>query len=249
MSSSSVPGGRDFEALLSLAAGAMRGPGGDSRRDEALGGLFARQTASSPLSGAEAFDGASVVRELRSISPRLHAMLLKCWMSEEDLDAELYQVVAASKERGSAVLEDYSRPEIRALRAACARVDREIERFVGLARFSLRPDGLHAACIEPDHNIAGALLPRLAPRFGESPFAIVDKRRLIAVERRGGHSRFLSGPEALGLLSYPCDAGPEELWKRYYRVIEDPLRRNPGLRRALMPRRYWKHLPEMENPA
>ncbi|MCL2215341.1 MAG: DUF4130 domain-containing protein, partial [Treponema sp.] len=36
----------------------------------------------------------------------------------------------------------------------------------------------------------------------------------------------------------------EALWKHYHKTINNESRDNPNLQRQLMPRRYWKYLPE-----
>jgi probable DNA metabolism protein len=36
----------------------------------------------------------------------------------------------------------------------------------------------------------------------------------------------------------------EELWKHYHKTINNEDRDNPGLQKQLMPKRYWKYLPE-----
>jgi hypothetical protein len=38
----------------------------------------------------------------------------------------------------------------------------------------------------------------------------------------------------------------ESLWREYFREIAIKERMNPRLQAKLMPRRYWKHLVEME---
>jgi probable DNA metabolism protein len=37
----------------------------------------------------------------------------------------------------------------------------------------------------------------------------------------------------------------EELWRHYHRTINNESRKNLHLQRKLMPKRYWKYLPEM----
>jgi len=181
---------------------------------------------------------------LQSHSGLLFDLCLRAWMSEEAVEAELLAVAAEVGLAGDEAAEDYSRPQVRTLRAACKRVDCEIHRLSGFARFSPRGDGVYSAALEPDHNVIAALLPHFARRFGSQDFALVDLRRGIGFETRGGEARGLSGDEAFAALP---DRGDEEailLWRRYFQAIENADRRNERLQRRLMPRRYWKHLPE-----
>jgi uracil-DNA glycosylase len=209
-----------------------------------------------PLSPASAANGASGLAAeaeaasslLRSFSGPLFDMIIRIWMSEEALELPLFRVCADAGLHGDEVLADYARPDIRALNGTSRRVDREICKLKGLARFSPRADGLYAAPLEPDYNIGAALLPHFARRFGAEDFAIVDMRRHLAFARRGGRYESASGAEALAYLPDPAACRDEEtdLWKRYFKATENPARRNPELQRRLMPRRYWRYLPELD---
>ncbi|HSA34375.1 MAG TPA: DUF4130 domain-containing protein, partial [bacterium] len=57
-----------------------------------------------------------------------------------------------------------------------------------------------------------------------------------------------SGPETTRLLnSIPVEEGQdiyEKMWRRYFKDIAIPERRNPRCQRRFMPVRYWKYLTE-----
>jgi probable DNA metabolism protein len=120
----------------------------------------------------------------------------------------------------------------------------------GLARFSPRGDGLFSAPLSPDANIIAALLPHFARRFGNEDFALVDVRRCLAFARLSGRFESASGDEALAYLPSLDSASDEdtELWRRYFKATENPARHNPELQRRLMPKRYWRYLPEIVEP-
>lgn len=188
----------------------------------------------------------SASAELRSFSGELFDAIIRVWMSEEPLELPLFRLCALAAVRGPDVLVDHGNPDLRAVLRASRRVRREIDRLSGLARFSPRGDGLFCAPLEPDANIAAALLPHFARRFGSEDFALVDVRRRLAFARRGGHFESAAGEEALAYL--PDEAGSDEelaLWRRYFKATENPSRKNPELQRRLMPRRYWRYLPEI----
>jgi len=166
-------------------------------------------------------------------------------MSEEGVEPQLLSLASALGRGEAGAAEDYARPETRILRAACSRVEREVHRLQGLARFSPRSDGLYSALLEPDHNVLPALLPHFARRFGGQAFALVDLRRRVAYLSRGGRIEALSGEEAIALGPDRSDEDAQALWRGYFQAIENPARRNPGLQKRLMPARYWKHLPEL----
>jgi len=184
-------------------------------------------------------------RALRSFSEELYDLVIKIWMSECPLELALLQLCAVVSTRGTPALHDRRDPRVRALAQASFRVEREIHRLIGLARFSLRSDGLYSAPVEPDHNVAAALMPTFSARFGPQDFAIVDVKRRLAFVSKSGSERSLCGAEALELLPDGGDAEDPELWRRYFAATDNPSRRNPSLQKRLMPVRYWKHLVEL----
>jgi probable DNA metabolism protein len=238
-----------FEALLVLARKAADERVAPEAVANALapeGELFALLGPAPLVSPAAASDEAErAASYLRSLSGELFDLILRIWMSEEALEPALLQVCAEVGRRGPELLGDHGDPRVRVLTQASRRVAREINRLVGLARFSLRADGLWSAPIEPDHNVLSALVPSFARRFGSERFAIVDARRRLAVRAEGRAVEFLAGERALELLPDRGDEGDAILWRRYFVATENPARRNPGLQRRLMPARYWKYLPEL----
>jgi probable DNA metabolism protein len=217
-----------------------------SFRDRPLSGVPPLDALDSRLTGpCRAAEAPS--SELRAFSSELFDTVIRIWMSEAALELPLLRLCAYAGLHGSDVLEDYGNPDLRAVAGASRRVSREIERLCGLARFSPRDDGLLAAALEPDANIVAALLPHFARRFGHEDFALVDVRRRLAFARRDGDFESAIGAEALAFLPDEMGDDDEEvsLWRRYFEGTENPSRKNPELQCRLMPRRYWRYLPEI----
>jgi probable DNA metabolism protein len=238
-----------FEALLVLAWKAVDEGEAPEAVANALapeGELFAL-LGPAPLVSPAAASGAAAraAERLRALSGELFDLIMRIWMSEEALEQALLDLCAEVGRRGPELLGDYGDPRVRALTQASRRVSREINRLVGLARFSRRRDGVWSAPIEPDCNILSALVPSFSRRFGNEAYAIVDAKRRIAVRAEGGSIEFLADESAMALLPDDDEEGEVDLWRRYFRAAENPARRNPGLQRRLMPARYWKYLPEL----
>jgi probable DNA metabolism protein len=186
--------------------------------------------------------------ELQAFSCDLYDQIALLWMSEEGLELPLLRGCAKAGRHGSDALLDQSDSDIRAIALCARRVSREIDRFIGIARFSPRSDGLFVAVLESDANIAGALMPHFARRFGTEDFAIVDLKRQLAFAREKGAFICRSGEEALAYLPDSQDAEEDVLlWKRYFKAVEIPSRRNPKLQLGHLPRRYWRFLPEINS--
>ncbi|MGO8694289.1 MAG: TIGR03915 family putative DNA repair protein [Rectinemataceae bacterium] len=187
----------------------------------------------------------AAIVQLRTFSAELYELCLLSWMSSEGLEPLLFDAAREARRSGSSILLDHSREKIRLLRKGCARVEKEIHRLAGLARFDLRRDGIYSAALEPDHAVLPALAPHFLDRFSGRSFALVDCRRRLAILSAAGELHFLGERDALELLPEERGSEAERLWRLYFAAAENPGRRNPELQRRFMPERYWKYLVEL----
>jgi probable DNA metabolism protein len=229
---------------------ALKSPAG---AEESLFSEEEPQMAGAPTPEEGSGAGEEAGARLLALSPRLYAATLRAWMSEEGVETELLELSADFRGRGELAFGDYSRPSLRLLAGAIHRVVREVHRLEGFARFSPRLDPLlgeerFVALLEPDHNVLPSLGPFFLRRFGRTPFALVDLSRGYALASREDGLEFRGAGELEALAPRESEAEEAELWRRYFRATENPARRNPLLQRALMPRRYWPHIIEMEYP-
>ena len=135
------------------------------------------------------------------------------------------------------------------------KVSFEIHRLTGFVRFQETSDGLFFAAIEPDHNILELLAPHFIRRYGSQPWVIYDSRRDkgILYKKPEIHEIILSDKQfnaITGDILQQAKAEDEDLyrslWKAYYKAINIPERKNTRLMLRLLPRRYWKYLPEKQ---
>jgi len=140
---------------------------------------------------------------------------------------------------------DRGDPDVLAVLEAARKVQVEVHRITGFLRFCPDPQGVYTARCEPDYFILPALAEHFTQRFGETPWAIIDEKRGLCLSRqKGGEARIM-----------PVSAGPgaetrggdcwEDLWRLYHRSVSNESRKNPGLQRQFMPKRYQKHLNEL----
>ncbi len=189
------------------------------------------------------------VDAILEVSRRYYAAVLRAWMSEEALEADLVAVGLDCLRRGETALGDYSFPSLSRLAAAVRQVTKETHLLEGFARFSLRRDGRYVALLEPQFNVLPALAPFFLGRFGAEAFAIVDLVRgfgLASVKK--GSLISLESLNGEGLKGVMPEAEEEEevaLWRSYFKTVENVDRRNPDLQRRLMPLRYWGQLTEL----
>ena len=127
------------------------------------------------------------------------------------------------------------------------KVQIEVHRMQGLLRFSVNENGEFIARCEPDHFILPCLGEFFTARFGDTPWAIIDEKRGLCLSRKPGGRAKINVLEDISAEGFPATKSDEweELWKHYHKTINNEDRKNTDLQRQLMPKRYWKHLPEM----
>ena len=141
-----------------------------------------------------------------------------------------------------------SSPEIEAQK------QHEIHTMMGLLRFTPDKNGEFTAKCAPDHYILPNLTEYFTARFGETPWSIIDEKRGLRLRRLPGENAKISPFEDNNYANEKENGADnrciekndqwEELWKHYHKTINNEDRNNPDLQRQLMPKRYWKYLPE-----
>jgi probable DNA metabolism protein len=181
-------------------------------------------------------------------------LFLHAWLSELPVEEETVRygkkILAAAE--GAAVYErknlaekaaaDRGDSDTLAVLDAAYKVQREIDRMMGLLRFSPQDD-VYAARCAPDHFVLPALARYFSARFGEVSWSITDEKRGLCLSRVPPQPAKLV-PETDNAQGEGGDEW-EELWRHYHSTINNEERKNPALQRQFMPRRYWKYLPEM----
>jgi hypothetical protein len=151
---------------------------------------------------------------------------------------------------------DRGDPSVLTVLNAAYKTSREIERLLGLLRFTPLDNGLYAARCAPDCFVLPALAEHFCLRFGDLPWAIIDEKRGLCLVRLAGEEARLESFDSeivapirsqLPSLSVSGDEW-EDLWRLYHHTVNIENRKNPELQRQLMPARYWKYLPELKKP-
>ena len=206
---------------------------------------------------SEGFDASHLdgsAHRLFELSFNAFDLFLHAWLSELPVEEEAIRfgrrVLAAAE--GAAVSEQKSLAEraaadrgdsdTLAVLNAAYKVQREIERMMGLLRF-FPQNGVYTARCATDHFILPALARYFTARFGETSWSIIDEKRGLCLSRV---------PPQPAKLAYGTEIaqgagsdGWEDLWRHYHSTINNEQRKNPGLQRQFMPKRYWKYLPEV----
>jgi len=182
-------------------------------------------------------------------SPSLYSYLCAAYLSEADrFEMTLFNFLSAVKERGIQVVENLSDERVLAAHRLSQKVYCERHRMLGLLRFSELSDGTYYAPFEPDHNIAGLVAPHFARRLAKQNWIIHDVSRGIgAIYRMDSRRWSLFDVDESSPLRYSeQELEYRKIWKRYYKEIAIPERKNPSCQKRFMPARYWKYLTERQ---
>ncbi len=127
------------------------------------------------------------------------------------------------------------------------RVGFEIHRFHGFVRFLATASGALYAPISPDNDICDLLVPHFRARMPQIPFVIHDvKRKKAAVY--DGENTFLAPLEEAEVVLAADEMQWQNLWRKYYAGVNIPSRERLKQMRGYMPVRYWKFMPEKQQP-
>jgi probable DNA metabolism protein len=209
------------------------------------GGLFEDTCPPAPLE--------QISLELYRLSPKVYNAAVLAAMSDPPPAEAIRRFCRKALSSGAAgadrVMGDCGDDEVRAVLEAAAKVTREIDRLRGLLRFRADGAGMYLARCAPDHFVLPALAAHFELRFGETPWAIIDEKRRLALPRPpGGEPRLVR----VDAPAFREEAGGcsreqppwEDVWRTYHRSVNNESRANPELQRQFMPARYWKYLTE-----
>ena len=124
------------------------------------------------------------------------------------------------------------------------RVHHEIHRMHAFVRFEERENGLYAARVAPEADVLDLAAPHFEKRYPSQCWLIADERRHYAMHYDGSTLRRIDAlPDAARTEK---EATYQQLWRGYFQAVTIAERRNPGLHRRNLPRRYWRYLTEKQ---
>ena len=197
-------------------------------------------------------------RNLFELSNEVFNTFIHAWMSELPIEkemlcfakriiAEAKNYIAIEEKRRAArrCASDRSDENTLTVLNTAEKVRFESHRMMGLLRFTPDEKGVYIACFSPDHFILPALDEYFSARFGKTAWAIIDEKRQLRLYSMTGECAKIAGQDACNENDSSGDEW-EDLWCHYHKTINNESRQNTGLQRQLMPKRYWKYLPEMD---
>lgn len=122
----------------------------------------------------------------------------------------------------------------------------EAHMYTGFVRFA-EYDGILAAQISPKAMVLPLLAPHFADRFSRERFLIHDDVHGEALFSNMGKYE-IHPVKALDLAQTDANEQAfQQIWKRYCRAVSIEGRENLRCQRTNMPKRYWRHMVEMQD--
>lgn len=171
--------------------------------------------------------------------------LESAWLTHEPgIEDSLLSFIRQSFAAGKNMIEHRSDPVVYRVATASGRALKEAHKLKGFVRF--RPIGkLYLADLEPTADVLPLLADHFSDRFQEQPFVIRDRNHMRALLWNGRQYAILPFEHFNDAALATADP-LEEAWKDYYKAMAIQERKNPALRRQLMPKKYWRNLPEVQ---
>lgn len=134
-------------------------------------------------------------------------------------------------------------------------VCREAERVRMFVRFQKTADNIYYASFDPKYNVLPITMEHFEKRFADQQWLIYDTRRQYGFYynmKETAEVRFTESNidartgEIDESIKAPDERKFQELWKTYFQSACIKERVNPRLHMQLMPKRFWKYLPEKQ---
>ena len=192
----------------------------------------------------------------KKISKEACGMLSIVFLSElPDCALLLFRYMQKAFEAAQSIEVNFADPDVLECAKIYRLVRREAERMRMFVRFQKTADGIFFAPIEPRHNVLSLVADFFTDRFGDQKWVVYD------IKRNFGLYYDLHKTEEIVFehLDFDLKTGKlkdaqaatdehlfQSLWKSYLSSITIKERLNPKLHRQLLPKRFWKYLPEKQ---
>lgn len=192
----------------------------------------------------------------KKISKKGSAMVYRTFLSEyPDANTLVYNYIRYILDHETKAEFDYSNPVVGKFNKVYGKVIKEAHRVSMFARFQRTSDNLYFAAFEPEYNVLPLATAHFKDRFSDQRWVIFDLRRKYGfyynlkdvVEIRISNARINN---ATGRLNEKVLSEDEKfiqkMWGSYYQSANIKERNNPKQHQQLMPKKYWKYLPEKD---
>ena len=174
----------------------------------------------------------------------LHASL----SDDPDAGTIVYRFVRYAMRPGKhrAAIGEITHPAVAPLIALDRSVMNERHLMQQFLRFERLEGNAWFARCSPKASVVPLLMDWFSARFNDVPFMIFDEAHGMAGIYEGSGWRLVETSEVELPAQATDEVAMQRAWKRFYDTASVEARYHPELRRQFMPKRFWKHLPEMD---
>ena len=166
--------------------------------------------------------------------------------AEPDAEAACLDFLRHAFKKGRGVFDELADPRVWRMYRIENTVSKETGRWIEFIRFSELEGGILFAEFEPEPNVLPLIMPHFADRLNAIPFIIHDKARHTAGVYDTNEWLIISSAE----VKLPEYSDNEQeyrtLWKLFFNTMAIKERINPRLQAQMVPKKYWRHMTEMQ---
>lgn len=184
---------------------------------------------------------------VEKLSEEFFHKIVNAFFSEDyDVGIYIYQLLRYGFKFGPEVIRHEADDRVSKVVKLSTAVSRETHLFVGLVRFVKLKGDVYYCQFGPTYNQVPLLAEHFSERMHNQVWVIHDINRNIAVFY-DTHQWYINEFYGLDEIDLSDDEILyQSLWKTFHKKIAIQERINPRLQRSFMPKKYWKHLIEMQ---
>jgi probable DNA metabolism protein len=192
----------------------------------------------------------------KKISAEACQMLSINYLSElPDIEMLLYRYIEKALKSKISIENNFGDPTVVEVLQLFRKVMKETERVRQFVRFEKTVDNIYFASFDPQYNVLALTIKHFEARFADQPWIIYDTRRKFGyyydlnsvTEITFGDSQINPVTGKLDSSVWASDERLfQSLWKNYFEHIAIKERKNLTLHKKLLPKRFWKYLPEKQ---
>ncbi len=191
----------------------------------------------------------------KKISKEARYMLSVVFLSELDnIDEMLFRYICKAFNSEKSIETNFADSDVLEASKIYRKVSRETERMRMFVRFQkAAEDNLYFAPIEPQYNVIPLIVSHFEDRFADQKWIIYDQKRKYGIyydlhkttEIQFENSTFNTLTGRLDAkLMHEDELMFQKFWKGYFNALCIKERINPTLHVKMLPKRFWKYLPE-----
>lgn len=180
--------------------------------------------------------------------------LFYVYLSEiNDIEMLIYRYMKYIFSKENSVTKNYREMCILEIRNIRRKVLHEAHRMISFVRFQKTKELVYFAVIDPMYDVLKIIGKHFERRFANQKWIIYDTKRKYGLYYDGKELQEIKFSD----IQFKTDGVPlaeeqrseydtliEKSWKQYYQSINIKERKNTKMHLRLLPKRYWKYLPE-----